>query len=303
MHEFEVNRFVQLKMLTALLVVISIAYTSAGDCPYANSWSALGPGVDSYINYRQVPQSVVNYKNVKADIRAAFTNSKSAWPADFGNYAPFMIRLAWHCAGSYRVSDGRGGCDGANIRFNPERSWPDNTNLDKALEILKPVKLKHPKLSWGDLIIMTGNEAIKSMGGPILGFCGGRQDDGNGADSLELGPTPEQEAIVDCQVNVLRQWPLGASTIGLIYANPQGVMGVPDPLASAKYIRTIFGRMGLGDRETVALIGGGHAFGKAHGACPSEPGPSPLEDHSDPSHPGYCGSGLFKGKVYLIEDV
>jgi len=234
---------------------------------------------------------------VKADIAAVMKTSQDWWPSDYGHYGPFFIRMAWHSAGTYRVADGRGGAGGGQQRFEPLNSWPDNANLDKARRLLWPVKKKYGRaLSWADLMVLTGNVALETMGFETFGFAGGREDDWE-ADLVYWGP--ESKWLDDERYEGKRELkgPLAAVQMGLIYVNPEGPNGNPDPLAAAKDIRETFGRMAMNDEETVALIAGGHTFGKAHGARkPAEcVGPEPAAAPTEEQGFGWknkCGTGV-----------
>ena len=220
---------------------------------------------------------------VKKDIEEVLTTSKPWWPADFGNYGPLIIRMAWHAAGTYRASDGRGGAGTGQQRFAPLNSWPDNGGLDKARRVLWPVKKKYGKsLSWGDLMVLAGNVALETMGFETLGYSGGREDVWEpenvfwGAESDWLGTDARYNGTNETTREL--QKPFGATTMGLIYVNPEGPEGNPDPAAAAHDIRETFHRMNMDDEETIALIAGGHTFGKTHGAAPDTEenvGPAP----------------------------
>ncbi|MDZ7588813.1 MAG: catalase/peroxidase HPI [Parasphingorhabdus sp.] len=217
----------------------------------------------------------IDYAALKADLTALMTDSQSWWPADYGHYGPFFIRMAWHAAGTYRTGDGRGGASSGQQRFAPLNSWPDNGNLDKARRLLWPIKQKYGnKISWADLFILTGNVAIESMGGPVFGFGGGRQDVFEpetvywGTEELWVDQGAETRILPD-EGKALEN-PLAAIQMGLIYVNPEGPGGNPDPLQSARDMRETFSRMAMNDEETVALTAGGHAFGKAHGAVAAD---------------------------------
>ncbi len=214
---------------------------------------------------------------VKRDLRALMTDSQEWWPADFGHYGPFFIRMAWHSAGTYRIGDGRGGAGAGQQRFAPLNSWPDNANLDKARRLLWPLKQKYGrKLSWADLMILAGNVALESMGLETFGFAGGRADVWEPDETVYWGPEGKWLADERYSGERVLEGHLGAVQMGLIYVNPEGPNGNPDPLAAARDIRETFARMAMNDEETVALIAGGHTFGKAHGAGPvTNVGPEP----------------------------
>ena len=209
----------------------------------------------------------LDLEEVKADIEDVMTTSQDWWPADYDNYGPLFIRMAWHSAGTYRTSDGRGGAAEGMQRLPPLNSWPDNANLDKARRLLWPVKQKYgQKLSWADLIVLAGNVAIESMGAKTVGFAGGREDAYKPDEAVDWGPEKEMDTQERFEEPGEIQEGLGASVMGLIYVNPEGPDGNPDPMASAKNIRQTFSRMAMNDKETAALIAGGHTFGKVHGA-------------------------------------
>ena len=227
----------------------------------------------------------LDYDALKHDLAELMKNSQEWWPADYGHYGPFFIRMAWHSAGTYRISDGRGGGSTGNQRFAPLNSWPDNANLDKARRLLWPIKKKYGnKISWADLMILAGNVAMESMGMRLIGFAGGREDIWEPEEDIYWGPEGEwlkdKRRHDDGQI----ENPLAAVQMGLIYVNPEGPDGIPDALAAARDIKMSFGRMGMNDEETVALIAGGHTFGKSHGAAdPSkyvgpEPEAAPIEE-------------------------
>ena len=248
----------------------------------------------------------LDYEGLKKDLAALMTNSQEWWPADFGNYGPLFIRMAWHAAGTYRTYDGRGGGGRGQQRFAPLNSWPDNANLDRARRLLWPVKQKYgKKISWADLLILSGNVALETMGFKTFGFAGGRPDTWEpdhdvdfGAETTWMGT--DQRYSGDRELAARH----GATTMGLIYVNPEGPEGVPDPAASAKDIRVTFGRMAMNDEETVALIAGGHTFGKTHGAGPGshldkEPEGAPIENQglgwSSAYKTGIAGDAITSG--------
>ena len=246
---------------------------------------------DKKFNYKKEFKKL-NYKALKNDLKKLMTNSQSWWPADYGHYGPLMVRLAWHAAGTYRTGDGRGGAGTGNQRFAPLNSWPDNVNLDKARLLLWPIKKKYGKrISWADLFVLVGNVAIESMGLKTFGFGGGREDIWEPEDDIYWGS--EKEWLGNNRYNKKRELenPLGAVQMGLIYVNPQGPDGNPDPLKAARDIRETFGRMAMNDYEIVALVAGGHTFGKSHGAASeSYKGPEPEGSKIQEQGTGYNSS-------------
>ncbi len=245
--------------------------------------SALSNPMGEAFDYAREFKSL-DLKALMKDLHALMTDSQDWWPADYGHYGPLFIRMAWHSAGTYRVGDGRGGAGAGQQRFAPTNSWPDNANLDKARRLLWPIKQKYGrKISWADLLILAGNVALESMGFKTFGFGGGRADVWEPDESVYWGP--EGKWLADERYSGERdlEHPLGAVQMGLIYVNPEGPNGNPDPVAAARDIRETFGRMAMNDEETVALIAGGHTFGKTHGAGPAshvghEPEAAPIEE-------------------------
>ncbi len=260
--------------------------------------SKLSDPMDPDFDYAEAFQSL-DLEALKQDLRDLMTDSQDWWPADFGHYGPFFIRMAWHSAGTYRIQDGRGGAGSGDQRFAPLNSWPDNANLDKARLLLWPIKKKYGrKISWADLLVLTGNMALETMGVEPFGFAGGRADVWEPANDIYWGK--ESEWLGDERYTGDRQLesPLAAVQMGLIYVNPEGPNSEPDPMKSARDIRETFGRMAMNDEETVALIAGGHTFGKAHGAADpeqyvaAEPASAPLEAMSTGWNSSYqSGSG------------
>lgn len=244
-----------------------------------------GPDSNPYgtdYNYPKEFESL-NLSEVKKDLKELMTKSQDWWPADFGHYGPLFIRMAWHSAGSYRIYDGRGGARTGDLRFPPRIDWPDNISLDKAIRLLWPIKQKYGrKISWADLIILAGNVALEHMGVRTIGFGGGREDIWEPDEGTDWGPEQEMLTGRERFKEGELEKPFAATEMGLIYVNPEGPEGNPDPIGSAKQIRVAFTRMGMNDEETVALVAGGHAFGKCHGACPDsfvgpDPDSSPIE--------------------------
>jgi catalase-peroxidase len=294
-------------LLSALALGVSSAVSAQTSMPDNEYWwpnaldleplrqhsiesNPLGADFDYAEAYAQLDMDAL-----KADLAELMTTSQDWWPADYGHYGPFFIRMAWHAAGTYRVLDGRGGSDGGMQRFAPLNSWPDNANLDKARRLLLPIKQKYGNnISWADLIILAGTVAMEDMGFETLGFAGGRVDEWE-PEIVNWGPEGEWLASARFEGGQLQR-PLGAVQMGLIYVNPEGPGGNPDPLASAQRIRQTFGNMAMTDEETLALIAGGHTFGKAHGARPASECAGPEPEAAAMEEQGFgwtssCGTG------------
>lgn len=260
---------------------------------------------DEEFNYAEEFQKL-DYWALKEDLRKLMTESQDWWPADYGHYGPLFIRMAWHSAGTYRIGDGRGGGSTGTQRFAPLNSWPDNANLDKARRLLWPIKKKYGnKISWADLMILAGNVAIESMGGKTIGFGGGREDVWHPEEDIYWGAEKEWLASERYSGDRELENPLAAVQMGLIYVNPEGPDGKPDPVAAARDIRETFRRMGMNDEETVALIAGGHTFGKAHGAGPaSHVGPEPEAAPIEAQGLGWISSyGKGKGRDTITSGI
>lgn len=279
-----------------LLNGVSVSEAVEGGNPQKNKDKA--PGKNKYAKALKK----LDIKALEADMKELMVANYSYWPndADYNHYGPFFIRLAWHCSGPFRATDGLGGCSGGRLRFEPERSWPDNTNLDKARALVYPLKKKYgDALSWGDLFTFAGTAAIQAMGGPTKPFCFGRIDDKNGKASETLNEPCKDPNGKKLQ-NGKCTSPWGATTVGLIYVNPEGPIGTDghprvEPKLSAIDIQDAFGRMGMNAMETVALIGGGHAFGKTHGGCSDAgPGAAPADAKNCDIWNSTCG-GTGKG--------
>jgi catalase-peroxidase len=255
--------------------------------------SSLSDPMGKEFNYAEEFKSL-DLKAVIKDLHALMTNSQDWWPADFGHYGPLFIRMAWHSAGTYRIGDGRGGAGSGTQRFAPLNSWPDNVNLDKARRLLWPIKQKYGrKISWADLMILAGNVALESMGFKTFGFGGGREDVWEPEEDIYWGP--EGKWLADERYSGDRELanPFGAVQMGLIYVNPEGPNGKPDPLAAARDIRETFARMAMNDEETVALIAGGHTFGKTHGAAVPSQYVGPEPEGSDVEEQGFGWKNKF----------
>ncbi|AGT32036.1 catalase/hydroperoxidase HPI(I) [Geobacillus genomosp. 3] len=260
---------------------------------------------DEEFNYAEEFQKL-DYWALKEDLRKLMTESQDWWPADYGHYGPLFIRMAWHSAGTYRIGDGRGGASTGTQRFAPLNSWPDNANLDKARRLLWPIKKKYGnKISWADLMVLAGNVAIESMGGKTVGFGGGREDVWHPEEDIYWGAEKEWLASERYSGDRELENPLAAVQMGLIYVNPEGPDGKPDPKAAARDIRETFRRMGMTDEETVALIAGGHTFGKAHGAGPaSHVGPEPEAAPIEAQGLGWISSyGKGKGRDTITSGI